>query len=72
MVAENNVRQPLLSSSTESIGQSIDNGKFGCGILSDLEKAFDTVNCAVLFDKSETMCLNGRNVIYCMRAICKC
>ena len=33
-----------LISLTESIKNSIDKGKFGCGIFLDLQKAFNTVN----------------------------
>ena len=29
---------------TEKINESIDKGKFGCGIFVDLRKAFNTVN----------------------------
>ena len=38
---------------TESIKQSIDSGKVGCGIFLDLQKAFDTVNHKILLDKRE-------------------
>ena len=33
---------------TEKIKESIDKGKFGCGIFIDLRKAFDTVNHNIL------------------------
>ena len=36
---------------TESIRQSIDNNEFDCGIFIDLQKAFDSVNHAILLTK---------------------
>ena len=33
---------------TEKIKESVDSGKFGCGIFIDLKKAFDTVNHKIL------------------------
>ena len=38
---------------TERIKESIDKGKFGCGIFIDLRKAFDTVNHNILLKKLE-------------------
>ena len=38
---------------TETIKQSIDSGKFGCGIFLDLQKAFDIVNHDILLKKLE-------------------
>ena len=38
---------------TEEIKESIDNGKYGCGIFIDLKKAFDTVNQKILLTKLE-------------------
>ena len=36
---------------TEKIRESIDKGKYGCGIFIDLRKAFDTVNHQILLQK---------------------
>ena len=44
---------------TEEIKESIDNGKFGCGIFIDLKKAFDTVNHKVLLIKLEHYGVRG-------------
>ncbi len=38
---------------TERIRQSMDNGKYGCGVFIDLKKAFDTVNHDILLTKLE-------------------
>ena len=38
---------------TEKIKESIDKGKYGCGIFIDLRKAFDTVNHKILLMKLE-------------------
>ena len=40
--------QHTLISITETIKNSIGNGKFGCGIFIDLKKAIDTVNHTIL------------------------
>ena len=40
-----------LISLTESIKNTLDNKRFGCGIFIDLQKAFDTVNHQILLNK---------------------
>ena len=44
---------------SEEIKESIDNGKFGCGIFIDLKKAFDTVNHKILLMKLEHYGIRG-------------
>ena len=44
---------------TEKTKESIDNGKFGCGIFIDLRKAFDTVNRDILLLKLEHYGIRG-------------
>ena len=44
---------------TEKIKESIDSGKFGCGIFIDLRKALDTVNHGILFKKLEHYGVRG-------------
>ena len=50
--ASHSVNHALISM-IESIKNSLDNKKFGCGIFLDLQKAFDTINHQILLDKLE-------------------
>ena len=60
-----------LLSLTESIKHSIDNGKFGCGIFFDLQKAFDTVKHDILIKKIEHYGIRG-NVLDWFRSYLRC
>ena len=44
---------------TEKIKESIDSGKFDCGIFIDLRKAFDTVNHGILLKQFEHYGVRG-------------
>ena len=56
---KNNSTTYALIQITERIKESIDNGKFGCGLFIDLRKAFDTVNHEILLLKLEHYGIRG-------------
>ena len=56
---KNNSTSYALMEITEKIKESIDNGKYGCGIYIDLRKAFDTVNHNILIKKLEHYGVRG-------------
>ena len=62
LVSEKHSTVQLLLSLTESIKHSLDNGKYGCGIVLDFYKAFDIVNHDILVTKLEHYGIRG-NVI---------
>ena len=49
-----------LLSLTKTIKESIDNGKFGCSIFLDLQKAFDTVNHKIFLQELEHYGITGK------------
>ena len=48
-----------LISITETIKESIENNKFGCGVFLDLRKAFDTINHKILLEKRQHYGVRG-------------
>ena len=40
-----------LTSLTEMVGKALDEDKFACGVFTDLQKAFDTVDHGILLSK---------------------
>ena len=49
----------VLISITETIKESIDNNKLGCGVFLDLRKSFDTVNHKILREKFQHYGVRG-------------
>ena len=44
---------------TEAIKSTLDNGRYGCGVFIDRQKAFDTVNHSILLKKLEHYGIRG-------------
>ena len=44
---------------TEKIWESLDSGKYACGVFIDLQKAFDTVDHSILLKKTEHYGIKG-------------
>ena len=49
---------------TENIRQALDEGYIGCGIIVDLEKAFDTVDHQILSAISTVFQMTGLDLIF--------
>ena len=48
-----------LTGMTETIRSTLDNGKYGCGVFIDLNKAFDTTNHSILLKKMDHYGIRG-------------
>ena len=57
---KNNSTINALIQITQTLKESIDKGKYGCGIFIDLRKAFDTVNHEILLNNWNIMGLEIR------------
>ena len=60
-----------LISLTESIKNTLDNKKYGCGIFIDLQKAFDTVNHKILLSKIKHYGIRGTASAWFSSYFCK-
>ena len=49
---------------TETIKHSIDNGRIGCGVFLDLQKAFDTVNHRIYGIMGALLSIMGYKVMF--------
>ena len=56
---KNNSTSYALMEITQKIKESVEKGKFGCGIFIDVRKAFDTVNHSILLKKLEHYGVRG-------------
>ena len=59
---ENHQTDHALISMTETIRRSLDNKRYGCGVFTDLQKPFDTVNHQVLLSKLEHYGIRGTSL----------
>ena len=59
---KNNSTSFALMQITETIKETIDNKKYGCGIFIDLRKAFDTVNHEILLKKLDHYGIRGTSL----------
>ena len=59
---ENHSIHPALISLTETMRNSLDNKKYGCGVFIDLQNALDTVNLNILHSKLEHYGIRGNGI----------
>ena len=68
---KNNSTMDALIKITEKIKESIDKGKYGCGIFIDLRKAFGTVNHDSLLLKMEHYGVRGSSLQWFKSHLCE-